>query len=114
LCAACIFAAGKSSKKAAVDSAALIAVSVFHEPGFALPGAKIQLSAGPAERTGSKVRKVKGSSDPRGEFVFHVPPGPAQYQVSVSAKGYKPQQKEVQVAGEERVDVTFVLKQESK
>ncbi len=100
MCAACIFAAGKSSKKAAVDSAALIAVSVFREPGFALPSAEIQLSAGPAGKTGSKIRKAKGSSDPRGEFVFHVPPGPTQYQVSVSAKGYKPQQKEFQVEGE--------------
>ncbi len=111
--AACCLAAEKPSRKAA-EPAALIAVSVFREPGFALPGAEIVLSSAPDGKDASKVKKAKGTTDARGEFVFHMPPGPAVYQLSVSAKGLKPQEKQVRVEGEERVDVTFMLEQESK
>lgn len=93
---------------------ALIAVSVFREPGFALPGAEIELSAVPGEKTTEKMKPVKATSNARGEFVFRVAPAPMDYRVSVSAKGLKPQQKTVKVQGEERVDVTFMLEQESK
>ena len=114
IAAACCLLAEKPARRAPADSAAVVAVSVFREPGFALTGAEIQLAPGPDDKGSPKIRKLKGTTDARGEFVFHVLPGPAQYEVSVSAKGLKPQQKSVRVEGEERVDVTFMLEQESK
>jgi Carboxypeptidase regulatory-like domain len=96
------------------EPAALIGVSVFREPGFAVPGAEVQLSATPSGQPAPKMKKIKGVSNARGEFVFRVPPGPMQYTVSVSVKGLKPQAKAVSVQGEERVDVTFTLERESK
>ena len=112
--AACCALAERPGRKTAAESAAVIAVSIFREPGFALPGAEISLAPGPGDKNSPKMKKVRGTSDARGEFVFHVPPGPAQYELWVSAKGLKPQEKVVAVQGEERVDVTFMLEQESK
>jgi hypothetical protein len=79
-----------------------------------VPGAELQLSATPSGQSAPKSKKIKAATDARGEFVFRVPPGPMQYTVSVSVKGLKPQQKAVEVQGDERVDVTFMLEKESK
>jgi hypothetical protein len=103
-----------SKKKATAESVALIAVSVFREPGFALPGAEVQLVAAPNVQPGSKMKKLKATTDARGELVFRVPPDPMQYKLAVSAKGLKSQEKSVSVQGEERIDATFMLEQESK
>ena len=103
-----------SKQKAGAETAALIAVSVFREPGFALPGAELQLIAVPNEASAPKMKKLKATTDARGEFVFRVPPVPMQYTLSVSAKGLKSQQKSVSIQGEERIDATFMLEQESK
>lgn len=108
------FAQSSSRPKAAGEPAALIGVSVFRDPGFALAGAEVQLAPAVEGNSKGKMKKLKGSSDSRGEFVFRVPPGPAEYKVSVSAKGLKAQEKSVSVQGEERVDVTFMLEPESK
>jgi hypothetical protein len=113
--AACLALADKPSRQqAAAEPAALIAVSVFREPGFALPGAELQLSPASGEKPAAKVKKLKAATDARGEFVFRVPPVPMQYKLSVSAKGLKSQDKPVFINAEERVDVTFMLERESK
>lgn len=103
-----------SKQKPAPDSVALIAVSVFREPGFALSGAEVQLVATPNDQPNPKMKKWKAVTDARGEFVFRVPPQPMQYKLSVSAKGLKAQEKSVSIQGEERIDATFMLEQESK
>jgi len=113
----CSGAAEKPSRKSKTDPAepaALIAVSVFREPGFALSGAEIELMAAPEDESGAKTKKWKATADSRGEFVFRVPPTAMQYTVSASAKGAKAQQKTVTVQGESRFDVTFMLEPESK
>ena len=50
----------------------------------------------------------------RGEFQFHVPPKQATYLVRASSKGYRTDEKEASVSGEEEVDVSLVLSPENK
>src|ERR1700722_19170679 len=73
-----------AKKKPALDTYAIVSGSVFQESGYAVP-------------------------DARGEFVFHVPPGPAHYAVTVDARGYQRQRKSVSVQDQERVEVTFQM-----
>lgn len=84
------------------EAYALVAGTVFRDPGFAMPGVEVVLVP-------AKGKKQKTVSDRRGEFVFRVPPEPADYTVAISAKGFESQQKTVSVHGEERVEVTFSL-----
>lgn len=108
-----ITAAGK--KKAVAEPYGLVAVSVFHEPGLALPEAELTLTPAPtAETPAGKVKKIQGTTDARGEYVFRVPATTAGYVVKVVAKGYRGEEKPVTVHGEERADVTFMLHEESK
>jgi hypothetical protein len=104
-------AAGAQKRKPAQEPYAIVYGQVFREPGFALPEAKVTLALKDA---GAKAKKLEAISSPRGEFSFHVPTDPATYILRVVCKGYVPQEKEAQVAGEGRVDVTFVLAPESK
>jgi hypothetical protein len=107
-------AAEKPRKQKPVESYALVAGTVFREPGFALPGAEVILTAAPdAPSNGPRVKKQKAATDGRGEFAFRVPPEGMKYVVMVSAKGMKNQEKTVSVQGEERVEVTFMLAPES-
>jgi hypothetical protein len=94
---------------------AVIAGTVFKEPGFALPGAEVLLSVKSAPQ-GAKVPKLqKMRSDGRGEFAFRVPGVKAQYLVTVKAAGCVSQEKAVEISGSsERVDVYVELKAESK
>jgi hypothetical protein len=104
-----------AKKKPALDTYATLSGSVFNESGYALPDADVSVvpvARDPVAR--DKVKPMQMVSDARGEFVFRVPPGPAQYSVTVSAKGYKKQSKSVSVQDRERVEVTFQLDTESK
>ena len=94
---------------------AIIAGTVFREPGFALPGAEITLSVKSAPQ-GTKIPKSqKAVSDRRGEFAFRLPPVKAQYLVTVRASGCVSQEKAVEFSGgPERADVYFELKAETK
>jgi Carboxypeptidase regulatory-like domain len=95
---------------------AVVAGTVFREPGFALAGAVVAVRAEPpdGETLPKEFKPQKTVSDGRGEFAFHVPPLPMRYVVSVSAKGFRPDHKSAEIRGEERVDVTFQLQEESK
>ena len=92
---------------------AVVVVTVFREPGFALGGAEVSLApdAGPGQA--SKPRKV--TCDARGECAFRVSAEPRSYLVRATAKGFHPEEKHVEVHGEsERADVTLELHAESK
>jgi hypothetical protein len=105
--------AGK--KKDAVESYAVVAGTVFRDPGFALPEATVTLIPNQAPSgTAIKVKKMQAACNSRGEFVFHVPPANMRYTVKAAAKGYHEEEKPVEVRGEERVEVTFSLHEESK
>ena len=105
-------ASAAEKKTKAAESYGLIAVTVFREPGFALPGAELTLTLAPTG--GGAKQKRKATSDARGEYVFRVPVQAQRYSVGVSAKGLVPQEKMVQAEGEQRIDVTFLLAAESK
>jgi hypothetical protein len=101
---------------------AVIGVTVFHEPGLALPGAEVTLEPDPdpaakpptTEKAPTKVKKQKAQSDTRGELAFRVPAVPMRYTVSVKAQGYEPHRKQVAIQGEEHQDVFFTLKPTAK
>ena len=97
-------------------SEAVIAGTVFRDPGFALPGAEVTLVPDPEspEKSPKKIRKQRTTSSMRGEFVFHVPAAPMRYRISAAAKNYKTEEKPVVVQGEGRTDVTLTLTKESK
>jgi hypothetical protein len=84
---------------------ALVAGSVFDSNGRSLPGCAVAV----VSESDSK-RKQQGLTDRRGEFAIRVPPGA--YTVSVTAKGFQPQQKTVQVEEGERSNTTFMLSSE--
>lgn len=103
-----------ANKKKAPQAYATIIGTVFRNPGFALPGAEVTLMSMPDANSKEKVKKQTYTSNQRGEFVFHVPAAPMHYNLTAKAKGFSSQEKAVEVRGEDRVDVTFSLEQESK
>jgi hypothetical protein len=115
LAAASIVPALADKKKAAAESYVLLAGTVFTETGFALPNAEVAVIQDPAPETKhSKAKKMQVVSDSRGEFALRLPIGNAHYAVRVSAKGFRSEEKSVTVQGEDRLDVTFQLHQESR
>lgn len=106
---AVMLAAGDKKKPA--DADAVIAGSVFRDPGYALPEATVTL----IQRDDPKHKKLaQQETTYRGEFVFHVPSSPTVYVVKASAKGYRSEEKEASVTGPDRVDLTFTLEPETK
>ena len=90
--------------------AAVIAGTVFRDPGYALADAKVVLSA-----AGEKPKKLQeASSNYRGEYLFRVPAREAKYVLKATMKGYRPDEKEARISGEERIDVNLVLVPEGK
>ena len=110
-CAGIVFA---GAAQQAQEPEAILSVTVFRDPGFALPGAEIQIVPVSGENAGAKIKKLKGMAGARGEFVVHLPAKSMKYMVSASFKGLRTQEKTVTVQGGGRVDVTFMLERESK
>lgn len=107
--------AGAAKKKPVLETYAIVSGTVFQESGYALPGADVTIAAEAAPGSPPvKTGKMEAVSSERGEFTFRVPPGPMHYTVIASAKGYRTQEKSVEVQGQERVEVTFQLERESK
>jgi len=99
----------KSSNKQ--TAYAVIAGTVFRDPGFAQPGAAVILSL----KDDPKGKKLQEAfSDNRGEFAFHVPPAQATYVIQATLKGYRPVRQEIEISGEEQVNATLLLVPESK
>src|SRR5262245_29151204 len=95
--------AGRRQKPPA-GNPAVIAGSVFREDGFSVRGARVLVlnSVRPKERK-------ETTTDLQGEFAVRLPAGKASYAVEVSAEGFTPGRKTVEIAGDERVDLTFHL-----
>ncbi len=104
--------ADKKPKKASETGQpfAVIAGTVFRPPGFALPGAGIQI----VPDSEGKPKKITAVSDGRGEFAVRVSSVPLRYTVSVQCNGYQSQRKTVQIEGEQRKELTFQLEPEAK
>jgi len=104
-----------AADKKKVEPYALVAGTVFREPGFALPGADVTVVPNPEPgQAPVKIKKLQALSNARGEFAFRVPPVSMRYTIHVTAKGYQSQEKSVSIAGEERTEATFELHAESK
>jgi len=89
---------------------ALVFGSVFRETGAAMPGVKITLeTADEKDRKNRKFKSQTAATDRRGEFALRVPAEPMRYTVVVQAPGYQDQRKPVEVHGDERVDLSFLM-----
>lgn len=88
----------------------LIAGTVFQSNGLSLPGASVSVVAAADDPDSRKPRPWTAVSDARGEFAIRVPAGSMRYNVSVEAEGFEPQEKQVQVEWDQRVDVYFRLR----
>lgn len=91
----------------------MIAGTVFRNTGLSLPGAEITITRMPSGEEKAKLRPIKAASDARGEFVVRVPAGPARYRVAAAARGYQTAEQTIEIQGEERVDLTFLLEPSS-
>jgi hypothetical protein len=90
---------------------AVVAGTVFRDPGFALPEAKVVLLL----RAEPKPKKIQeATTNYRGEFSFHVPAKEATYLLRATLKGYRPDEKEAKISGEEHIDVNLVLEPQTK
>ncbi len=88
--------------------AAVIAGTVFRDPGFAVAGAEVELIELRAD--GKKAKARKTVTDGRGEFAFAVPAVEQKYKVKASAKGLQTEEKETTSTPGARMDVFFTLK----
>ena len=105
--------AGKKQKGS--ETYAVVGGTVFRESGLSLPGAEVAISPDPQPgQTAVKLRDSKAVSDSRGEFAFRVPVTAMRYTVKAKLKGFEPQQKSVDIEGEQRTDVTLILPVVSK
>jgi hypothetical protein len=102
----CVGAAAGGKQK----SYAVIAGTVFREPGFTLAGAEVVLQMTAPPPGVKRPKALTARSDGRGEFAFHVPAGKAEYSVSVKAEGYVDEEKPAKIESEERVDIFFTLR----
>lgn len=109
LCAAAFAGGRKDIAYAVVEG------TVFHDPGLALPDARVVLQL----RDQPKSKKQETVTNYRGEFSFHVPATAAVYLVTATLKGFRPDHKDAEIAGgaasgQERVEINLVLSPESK
>jgi hypothetical protein len=84
---------------------AAIAGTVYRDTGFALRGAQVVVT-GVQE---GKRKEWKSAANWRGEFLVRVPAGPADYNVSVKASGYRRWEKPVTVGADERIELSVIL-----
>jgi len=84
---------------------ALIVGTVFFEDsGRLVRGAKVEVK----QKEGHK--HWESSTNLEGEFSFRLPAGKAVYIVEAQSEGRAPDRKEVEITGDERVDVALHLK----
>lgn len=99
---------GAGQKKQDKKLSAVIAGTVFRDPGFALAGVDIEMLEIRAD--GEKPKSRKTMTDARGEFAFTVPPVEQKYKVKASIKGLQSEEKETASLPGARIDVYFTLK----
>ena len=97
-------AQGAEKRKPKTTPQAVLFGSVFQENGFLLRGARVVVSNADRPKENKET-----TTDTQGEFAVRVPAGKARYIVEVSAEGFVPGKKTVEVSGDERIDLTFRL-----
>jgi hypothetical protein len=94
----------------AQSSFSLIKGTVFTSEGHPVPGAKITIMRADVEPRQQKKSRKEAISDRLGEFAFRMDVGPAKFHLTVETQGFTKQEKDVEVAGDERADISVVLK----
>ena len=89
---------------------AVIAGTVFRDPGFAQGGAVVVL----ALKSNPTKKLQEQTTASRGEFSFRIPPGPQSYVVSATLKGFQTARQEFEIQGLEQINATLLLVPESK
>lgn len=103
-------AASAQKKPGPQEPYALVAGTVFRDPGFSQPGAKVVLAL-----EGKPDKKLQEAiSSPMGEFAFRVQPGANRYILTASLKGYETARKTVEIVEQEQIRATLMLFPESK
>ena len=81
----------------------VIFATIFTDQGFALPGAKVRV-----RRTDEQKFRWEAMSDQRGELGIRVKQG-AEYEVTIAARGFKPETRKVDAREGNREDLTLQL-----
>ena len=95
--------ASSNSKTHAHDF--VIFASVFTDHGYALPGARVRV-----RRTDEKKFRWEAVSDRQGELGIRVKQG-AEYELTIEARGFKPQTRKVDARDSNREDMTLQMEQ---
>jgi hypothetical protein len=93
----------------AQETYSVVAGTVFQQEGRTLRGAEVIVKPSPEDGSPSRGKPLSAVSDARGEFAFRVPPMPMRYTVIVRAQGFRAQEKQVSISGEQRADVFFQM-----
>jgi hypothetical protein len=86
----------------------VIFATVFNGQGFALPGARARV-----RRSDQKKFRWEGMSDHQGEVAFRVPPG-AEYELTVEARGFKPETRKIDAREDNQADLTIRLEPQTE
>ena len=87
----------------------LIKGTVFTPEGQSFQGAKVTIFRTDTDAKHQKKSRKEAFSDRRGEFAFRMDVGPAKYHLSVEARGFPKQERDVSIWSDERADVAIVL-----
>jgi len=79
----------------------VIFATVFTDQGFAFSGARARV-----RRSDQKKFRWEGVSDHQGEVAFRVPPG-AEYELTVEARGFKPETRKIDAREDNQADLTI-------
>jgi len=99
----------KGKGKTAPQPYATVAGTVYRDPGFALEGVVVTVTPETGDRGGVRFKRQQAATNTRGEFAVRVPPVPMKYQVDVKLDGYGTQSQPVEIEGEQRKELSFVL-----
>src|SRR6266850_7410522 len=106
----CVFCAFCGYSLFAQADYSLIKGTVFTAEGRSFPGAKVTVIRTDLDAKQQKKSRREAVSDRLGEFAFRLAVGPAKFHLTVEAAGFPKQEKNVEISGDERTDVSIVLK----
>ncbi len=100
-----------AAKQPAQPATAEIYGTVFNPDGFGVAGAQVSVRLHPPAQAQSKApRAMRLRTNAIGEFVARVPAGAADYDLSISARGYQSTTARVHVYGDEKETIFLHLK----
>ena len=107
MCFLCLFVANSLS---AQTNFSLIKGTVFTPDGHPALGAKVTIVRTDIEPKQQKRSRKERISDREGEFAFRMDVGPAKFHLTVELPGFPKQEKDVEVVGDERTDISVIFK----